>query len=1009
MIPGKTMTKKYFLLLLVCNLAAVQNAVSQRTGIYDEPDATYRQAVELYKQEKFGAARHLFLQAIDRIDDPKDALHANATLYAAICAAEINEPDAINLLQAYIDKHPAHHGKNLAWYHMGNVNFRQRNYEEAAKWYDRLHARDIDQDAKAEFIFNKAYSHFMTGSYNTAAQLFSQISSSDTEYFNQATYYAGHIAYVKGNYEAAMESFQLLTGDNQFGPMVPYYILHIYHLQEQYDELIAHASTLRKEASPRDMAEIARLTGEAHYQRSQYREAIPFLEEYLNHRRGMGSNQDHYQLGYALYMSERYEEAIPHLERAIADDDQLSQSAYYHLASAYIETGQKRFARNAFMQAYRIGLQENIARESLFHYALLSFELSYDPHNEAILAFQKYISEYPGSPRMEEALGHLADLYFTTSNYKDALSSLEKTALNTPRLREAYQRVSFYRGVELFNNGDFEAAINHFEKTRRFQENRDLEASAMYWMAEALYRRGQFNEAIRLVNAFMSVRAAGRLPVYNQAYYLAGYAHFKQKQYNQAISKFREYITATGEDQRMINDAMLRIADSYFITKQYQPAMDYYSRAIQMDVVDTDYAVFQQGLVYGITGNYIEKIATLESLISDYPQSSFVDDSKYEIANSWLTLNNNSRARNYFYQIINEHPNSSYVQSAKLKTGLIYFNDNEDMKALDMFKKVVEQYPGTPQAEEALASIRNIYVSLDRVDEFVRFTEDVGIADISTAQEDTLVYRAAENRYMQGDCAHAITSFTNYLNRFPNGVFATHAHFYRSECLFRTNERQQALDGYLYVIDRPRSKFLENALLRASSIEYHGNNYEKALGHFRHLETIAEIRSNILVARKGIMRCLYHMERFQGALEAATVVLQTDKLPDDGRQEALLIQGLSAMATGNKHTARTALGKVTEIAQNRRAAEAMYNLALITFREGNYAEAEEQIFDYINKLSAYDYWLAKIFLLLADVYIETGNTFQARHTLESIIENHDGEELRRQAEERLRFIDNQQQ
>ena len=40
-----------------------------------------------------------------------------------------------------------------------------------------------------------------------------------------------------------------------------------------------------------------------------------------------------------------------------------------------------------------------------------------------------------------------------------------------------------------------------------------------------------------------------------------------------------------------------------------------------------------------------------------------------------------------------------------------------------------------------------------------------------------------------------------------------------------------------------------------------------------------------------------------------------------------------------------------------------------------------------------DYFIAKAFILLADIYVIQENDFQAKATLESIIENHEGEDL----------------
>jgi hypothetical protein len=67
--------------------------------------------------------------------------------------------------------------------------------------------------------------------------------------------------------------------------------------------------------------------------------------------------------------------------------------------------------------------------------------------------------------------------------------------------------------------------------------------------------------------------------------------------------------------------------------------------------------------------------------------------------------------------------------------------------------------------------------------------------------------------------------------------------------------------------------------------------------------------------------------------------------------------------------------------------------------------AEKEVFDLINNIPSYDYWIAKAFILLADVYVQTDNTFQAKHTLQSIIDNYDGDdELKDVARQKLREI-----
>ena len=81
-----------------------------------------------------------------------------------------------------------------------------------------------------------------------------------------------------------------------------------------------------------------------------------------------------------------------------------------------------------------------------------------------------------------------------------------------------------------------------------------------------------------------------------------------------------------------------------------------------------------------------------------------------------------------------------------------------------------------------------------------------------------------------------------------------------------------------------------------------------------------------------------------------------------------------------------------------------YNIAFIQYRQGNYDESEKLVFELINQVPSYDYWIAKGFILLADDYMKAGNTFQAKQTLQSIIDNYEGAELKKVAQDKLNEI-----
>jgi len=1000
-----------FFMMLICGMQGMLQA--QKTAIFDQPEADYRTALELFNKQKYAAARQLFEQVIEKIDNPHSDVRVNATYYRAACAVELFHPDAETLMVAFIDQYPMHAKRGMAFFQMGNLQYRKKKYEGSAHWYSKVDLFDLSTDEKAEYYFKLGYSYFMEDSFELAKRNFYEIKDKSSKFYPAASYYYGHISYQEGKYETALMYFNTLKEDENFGPIVPYYIAHILYLQGKYDELLAYAPSLLEQKESKRTSEINRLIGEAYFQKGEFDKSLSHLESYFKENSSKAGRKDYYQLGYAYYVAGDYAKAVPNLQKAAGEQDTLGQNASYHLADAYVKTNQKLYARNAFLAVYKMDFDPSLKQDALFNYAKLSYELSYNPFNEAIIAFQKYIDDYPDSPRIGEAYGYLIDLYLTTKNYKDAYESLEKVGLKDQRLKEAYQRIAFYRGVELFNNGDFSNAVSLFDKSINQPVNDGLKAQALYWKGEALYRMNEFQKSVQSQNLFLLSSGAYSQPFYNRAHYNIGYAYFKLKNYSQAIVSFRKFVLDKHEDAKLVNDAYLRIGDSYFITKEFDNAVTYYDLAIKAGLMDADYAYFQKSLSLGVTGKFESKIASLNSLLNRYPQSAYAADAKYEIANAYMILDNSARALDYFDKIVKEHPNSSYVKSAQLKSGLVYYNNNEDQKALEIFKGVVSKYPGTPESQEALVTIKNIYVGMDRVDEFFTYTQSIGFANVSQSQQDSITYTAAENRYLSGDCENAIKSFGSYIDRFPNGFFAVNANFYKAECEFRANMFEKALAGYEFVISAPKSKFTENSLSRAAGINYKLKNYDAALKQYNQLEQQAEFKNNQMEARAGQMRCNYYLMRYPLAMEKSRKVLAMEKVSNEMKQEANLIIGKSAIETDSVELAKFSFEQVSKISVNEYAAEARYYLAYIEFKKGNYKRSEELIFKFINEMNAYDYWLAKTFILLADNYLAIGNTFQAKHTLQSIIDNYDGPELgeiaRKKMEDIIRMERDQEQ
>ena len=227
-----------------------------------------------------------------------------------------------------------------------------------------------------------------------------------------------------------------------------------------------------------------------------------------------------------------------------------------------------------------------------------------------------------------------------------------------------------------------------------------------------------------------------------------------------------------------------------------------------------------------------------------------------------------------------------------------------------------------------------------------------------------------------------------------------------ADCLEKVSQNIQALESYENIIGRPKNIFTEKALLKAADLNFDMKNIEKAKQQYYDLEQIAETSVNKLHALKGSMQCYYALSQFDSAIIAANKLLSLDKLDEGTSEEANYVLAKSLLANENMGQAIKEFEKLTKAKNTEYASEAQYVLAEINYKSGNMEQAEK-IIHQINANPSSEYWLAKTFILWADIFNAKGNTLQAKQTLQSIIENYDGEELVNIAKDKLDALNKQ--
>ena len=433
-------------------------------------------------------------------------------------------------------------------------------------------------------------------------------------------------------------------------------------------------------------------------------------------------------MGYAYYLTQNRSNAISTLEKITGVQDSLSQNTLYILADCYLAEGQKNMARIALGNASKMDFDPFIKEDAMFNYAQLTYELSYSPFNEAISTFNDFIKAFPESPKLDQVYADLGKVYMSTKNYKEAIDALENIKEVTNETEEAYQRVTFFRGLEFFNSLDFNKAIISFDKSlNNAKYNQVYKAQSIFWKGESYYRLERYDDAISNYNKFLLSTGAFGSKEFNMAYYSLGYCYFKKVDYKQSLSWFRKFTDNMPDvKSKMTADAYCRIGDCDFATREYDFAVENYSKAILIHLASVDYAMYQKGFCLGLLKQNNEKIILMNQLLSDYSSSPYVDDALFELGKSYAVIEEKDMAIGTFQKLIDEYPASDYVRKAYIEMGLVYYNSDQNDKALTMYKKVIENYSNTAEAKDAYNGLKTVYLDMNDVNNYYAYLKDRG-------------------------------------------------------------------------------------------------------------------------------------------------------------------------------------------------------------------------------------------------------------------------------------------
>ena len=966
--------------LLVIAISFSFQIIAQQSATYTSSLVDYQKALSLYNNQQYQAAQTMFSNVKKTAQE--DILQSNCAYYIANCAVRLNQQNADQLVEDFVKEYPTSTKRNTAFVDVADYYFENSKYAYARKWYDKVDENALGRKEREKFYFNNGYTAFSTKQYKDAKKYLSKVENSQ-EFGSQAKYYIGFMAYEGDDYDQANAYFDQVSDQERYKEKLSYYQADLNFKLGKFEKAIELAKARLASSDDNEVSELSKIIGESYFNLEKYQTAIPYLKAYKG-KRGKWNNTDFYQLGYAYYKQKDYENAISEFNKIIGGNDAIAQNAYYHLGESYINLDKKQEALNAFRNASQMNFDLKIQEDAWLNYAKISYEIG-NPYQSAPQVLAGYLEKYPNTGYKEEIETLLIDSYITSKNYKEALKLLENK--NSFENKMAYQKVAFYRGLELYNEGNYQKAESLFDASLSEPRDPIFTSRATFWKAEADYNLTNYDDALVGFKQFQQQTEASSTPEIENIDYNLGYTYFKLKNYGKASEYFNRFVANKKDDKVRLNDAYLRLGDGYFVSSQYQSAVSAYEKAIKLNEIDSDYPAFQKTISVGYTGQTSNKIKGLEDFIVEYPDSKLRDDALYELGNSYVKANEVNKAMKAYDQLSSEYRMSSFVPKALLRQGLVYYNGSDNEQALTKFKKVAGDYPGTPEAVQAVSTARLIYIDLGRVDEYARWVKQLDYVEVTDVDLDNATYEAAEKQYLDNNTESAIKQFNGYLNQFPNGLHALQAHFYVAQLYYKKDLLENAAPHYKYVLDASQSEFTEEALSRLSQFYLERKSWNQAIPLLKRLEAEANYPQNIVFAQSNLMKAHYQLEDYTNAVSYAEKVLGSSKIDNKIKSDAHIIIARSAMKTGNEDRAKSAYANVERVATGETAAEALYFNAYFKNKEGRFEASNSSVQKLAKDFSGYKYYSAKGLVLMAKNYYALKDAFQATYILESVIQN----------------------
>ena len=617
--------------------------------------------------------------------------------------------------------------------------------------------------------------------YNQVIELYG-----DTPYPPNAQYQKGEAKYFAGDYAAAREDYlQLLEdypdSDTGLRSAALYSAGWSAEKFGGVDQAIASYTQAvdnfpRSDQAPLCLLRIARLS----YEQQKVDEAIEaykaITESYQDTRHTADA---YYGLGILYRDEDRKDEAVAAFSKVARDARETYIAALIEAANIYISQDRTAEGR-ALLNQLLEGVTGDRDLEARAHFQMAQLDLNNKNYVDAVERYSLVLEEYPESDVIRDTRYGRALAYHYSGRYDRALVDY-KWLLDTKIPKAMQLKVTFSMALSYSAEGNDEEAEKLLNEVVASGDE-SLVRSARLQLISMAEKKGNPEEAVHIYEEMLAT-------------------------------------TTSSEDRERL---LIRLANAYFKLDKFQQSIDAAQELIDLAINAESIAnaLFVQGNCFYKSEQFVQAIATYNTIIENYPQIAWARNAQFQIGVAYnrLSANGNvevlpamSKAFNAYYtqypeddravhayyydawahyrmgkwraasdifaSLANKYPQSRYASEALFRAGDALFNmtnrsgaENKNQNFLDamvFYNRIIKGYPRSSHVDDALYNKAWCLINLDRKEEAVPVFERI-VADHSDGTYGARSqFTLGDYYYGLKDYEKATESYQAFLERFP--------------------------------------------------------------------------------------------------------------------------------------------------------------------------------------------------------------------------------------------------